>query len=665
MRRRAPDGDLSAVLRAAAFPAALSAAFLALWLSLPDHVFVFDGVMFAEVVERASEDWRQELLNPRHLLFNGLFQMLRDALGVAGVKVGAYRLFQIVNAFAGAAGLFLLGDAARRLSRDAAFGWCAALLLGATLGYGTRATEGQVYMLMSLGAIAVLWSSVRLLEKPTIGRAAALILAAGVSALIHAADAFLLPAAAAALWLAYPKRRAGAAAGAAAAGAVLVVPYLFVFGRVGLRGFVGGATDFHASAGGDFLSGVFARLWGADGIAPISRAVKVWRETGLTVTSMPGGAAAAAGLSLWGAAGWASWDAWPRLDGWRRASAAAIVLAWAGFTVVNAFWPGGTFFYVPAHACALLLLSVWIGARPATAASARRKALGGLVFAGAALGVWNAVAGLLPQSRIENNFGYRAAMFVGAHTEASSLVVISGLGFENSKVYLPFFAHRSRDVLEYYFDRWPKPKALELLGEFSGRLSECGVPMYFLSDVVESLAVADQMKRAWGVELPDLVRAFGSGRMLKIAASPEERVYLFVPQARQAELFAVLGYSALTGNEQTRLGESAAALKEIAQGMSAAEKRRAAGLLRSTNWGFDLLWKGFSVYMSPESKSQTLERGKKFAAYAQTAEFWLRAGNLYELLGLKAETLDAWARAQKLSGDAALLRRVEALRRSR
>jgi hypothetical protein len=627
---------------------------------LPDRTYVFDGVAFAQVVERTVDEWRQHMVNPRHLLFNAFFQILRDALGAAGVKVGAYRLFQIVNALAGTMGLLLFGNAARRLTRDAGLGWCAALLLGATLGYGTRATEGQVYMLMSFGAIVVLWTSARLLERPGLGRAAALILAAAMSALFHIADVFVLPAAALALWLAFPKRRAAAAAGAAGAAALVAVPFLLAFG--GLQDFLKQA-DFHHAAGGGFWSGVGSDLWGSGGFIPFARLVNLWSETGQALTTMPSGAAIAAGLTLWAAAGLAAWNAWPRLDAPRRAMAKIVALTWAGYTVVNLFWLGGVFFYVPPHACALLLLCLWLGTRPMPL-EGRRKVLAGLAAAGAALGAWNAYAGLLPQSRLENNPGYSRAMFVGAHTEPASVVIISGFGFANSKVYLPNFAHRSREVLELYFNGAPKDQALRQFSDQIAVYSKSGIPMYLLSDLAEPSHVAAEMKSLWDVDIGEVERAFGDGRMIKTATSPEERIYLFVPKGREAELFAVLGYNVLVENDAARLAETAAALKELAREMSPAERRRAAGLLRAKNWGFDLLWDGFSQGMSLESVNAARARAETFAAYTQTAPFWQRAGNLYLLLNLKPEALGAWSRSEKLSGDAGLRRDIELLRRA-
>ncbi len=44
-------------------------------------------------------------------------------------------------------------------------------LLGASYGYWSRATEGQVYMLMTFGAICVLATAISLLEKPSPMRA--------------------------------------------------------------------------------------------------------------------------------------------------------------------------------------------------------------------------------------------------------------------------------------------------------------------------------------------------------------------------------------------------------------------------------------------------------------------------------------------------------------
>ena len=655
-----------APLKRFAAPAALALAALAVWLAYPDKTFVFDGTIFAQVVDRSIDEWRREMFNPRHLLFNPFFQFLRDGLLHAGLPVDAYRLFQTVNSLAGAAGLLLFGDLARRLSRDAVLGWCAALLLGATWCYGTRATEGQVYMLMSLGAIAFLWSAARLLERPTAARAALTVALAALGALFHAADAFLFPAAAAAIWMAFPKRRAAALAGAAAGPILLIVPYLLAFRPVGLRGFLGTATEYRGGPGGGFWSGLFAAYWNRGGLTPWGRLAQVWKETGAALAPMPERAMLPAGLALWASAGGALFWAWPRLDAPRRRQAAVIGATWAGFTVVNAYWPGGVFFYIPAHACALALLALAAGPFCAgLPAATRRKGLSIAAFLGLAAASWNIRAGIIPQSLIENNSGYRQALFVGAHTEPASWIVISGLGFANSKVYLPKFAHRTRQVLEYFFDRNPKAAALGKIAEFSANVGARGIPMYLLSDLVESPGAAPLLQERFGVSMAEIQQAFGAGSVVQVASSPEERVYLYVPQAHRPELFVVLGYSILTENVDSRLGESITAIKEIARGMSPAERRRAGELMRAKNWGFDLLMEGFGPRMSAESLTAAKTRERRFGEFRKTPSFWLRAGNLYEILGLKAETIDAWTRAQTMSGDAPLLKRIKELKESR
>ncbi|MBI3289093.1 MAG: hypothetical protein HYZ74_06215, partial [Elusimicrobia bacterium] len=179
----------------------LSLGFLAVWLSLPDQVLVFDGVMFSGIVERIVDEWRRELFNPRHLLFNPAFMLLRDALAACGVHVAAYRLFQCVNALVGVAGLWLFGLLLREACEDDAVAVGGAALLGAAWSYGTRATEGQVYMILAAGGLWTLWAAARLLRKPSLAAALHVSAALAVTILFHAAAVALVPAVLLALWL--------------------------------------------------------------------------------------------------------------------------------------------------------------------------------------------------------------------------------------------------------------------------------------------------------------------------------------------------------------------------------------------------------------------------------------------------------------------------------
>jgi hypothetical protein len=648
---------------------AATAAFAALWLALPDKTFVFDGVMFAGFVERGVEEWRAELYNPRHLLYAPFFQLVRDLLAKGGLAVEAYRLFQVFNALLGALGLWVFGDLLRRITKDAALSAVMSLVLAATWTYGTRATEGQVYMFLAVGCLSTLWACVRCLEEPSTENAVLIAVLFAVSSLFHAASAFLFPAVLLCLWFSFRGSRRGYAAAAvsvAVAVSLLTVPYALSFWSVGLKPFLSKATDFHGTEGGGFFSGLVARFWSSGGFTPLGRLMHCWRESGLAWAPLPEGAAAAWGLALWATGFGALSGAWKALSPLRRAAALTLAAAWLGFLVVNAFWLGGLFFQPVPTACMLALLAAAGAPRLETLEPRQRRGLlGGLAFVGLCLAASNVKHGLLPQSKLENNPGVRAALWLRDHTVPSSWILISGLGGHNAKIYIPKFAGRSREVLEYYFDRHPREQALRLLAGFVDLQTRGGVPLYLLSDLVEDQAVPAEMSRRWGVSLADVQHAFGSGRVVLLAKGPDTAAYLFVPAARQPELFAGLSYSALTESDQKRLDETAAGLKEIARGMTPEERVRAARLLRTGNWGFDGVQAGFAPFMGAESAARVGERRARYEAHQKTADFWLRAGNLLRILGRKDEAVDAWTRAQRISGDQALLSEIEALKKAR
>lgn len=624
----------------------------AVWLALPDATFVFDGVMFSGFVERSVEEWRSELFNTRHFLFVPAFQLLRDALAALGIGTGAYRLFQTVNALLGAAGLLLFADFLRRLLRDDAVAGAGAFLLAATWTYGTRATEGQVYMALAFGGVAVLWACAFLLEAPSPRRALLLAAVSALAVLFHGAALFAAPAAAAALWAAFPSRRVLAPAFAALSAGFVAVPYLLVFAGRGAGDFVARATDYHGAS----LLGLLAKYWSNGNMTFAQRWGVVAEETARGFAVLPPGTGAKLlGAALVAASAWSARRAWPSLDAGRRALVAGAGAAWAAFAVLNAFWMGGLFFQPVPAACLLALLLLAVPPRPGARAALAAGAL--------ALGAWNLARGLVPQSDPANNAGLRLAHFVRDHTVPSSWIIITGLGLPNAKIYLPHFAGRTREVLEYYFDRRPKPQALALLRNFVDAQSAAGVPVYVLSDLVEDADTAARMKALWGVDLGEIHTAFGPGAPLPVARG-EVGVWLFVRADRRPQLFAGLAYSALTESETPRLAETANALKSLAAAMTPAERRAASRLLRESNWGFDLIMRGFSPVMGEASRRAAEERRARFAEFQKTPDFWLRAGNLHKYLGLKAETVEFWSKARSLSGDEALARQIEAYRRS-
>ena len=281
------------------------------------------------------------------------------------------------------------------------------------------------------------------------------------------------------------------------------------------------------------------------------------------------------------------------------------------------------------------------------------------------MGIGNARAGLRPQSLIENNATYEQAFYLRAHTVPSSFIIIAGVVNSNLKVYIPNVAGRARDALEYYFLSRPKVAALEHFASFVSRQTQYGIPLYLLGEIVDDPKALGELRRLFGVEPEEIQAAFGPGRLIGITRRPDLTLYLFVPRDRRPELFAGLGYSVLTEDDNGRLTESVSAIRQLAGEMTPEEKRRAGELLRRSEWGFLMLNEGFSVHMNTAMHTAAAARGARFREYRKTADFWLRAGNLYKFLGLKAETLDAWSKAQRISGDKDLLKRITALKNAR
>lgn len=629
--------------RTAATQAAGAALFvlLAAYLSFPDKVFVFDGIMFSGIIERAVDEWRRELFNRRHLLFNPTLMGLRDLIGLFGPKVGGYALIQRVNAIAGAAGVFLFFDLVRRASKSAAAAALSASLLAFSAAYWSRATEGQVYMLMTLGAIATGWSAVFLLEKPSLARALGLAGAFALAMLFHAANVALAPAVLAAAWLAgHRDRRVWLAA--PACGALVALAYACAFGAGALAhplSFLSEATE-QAS---------LSSLAAAGGLGLGARLQQLFSSLGEAVAGpVPARVRLSVGCLLIMAFARAGERATRRRE---TAWFALVFLLWAGSCMaLESLWLGGQFFWASILA-ALLGLSALAWNPPVYAAAAAL-----------ALGAWNLKTVILPQSRLENNIGYARTVFVRDHTVPSSWVVVSGLGYPNQKVYLPYFAHRSREVLEYYLDRDPKPEALRKFSAFIQDNVERGIPLYLLPDLVDDVQAIGQVQKRWDVGPQDVRNAFGPGNLIETARSGDGfKVYLFAPARRTERLFAVLGYSVLTESDGGRLQETARLLRELAKLMTPAQRADAARVMRESDYGANLLFEGFSRYMSPESRRAADERLRRFAEYRKTADFQLRLGNILRYLGQTQEVKRAWTRAYELSGDKSLLDQIKKL----
>ncbi|HXS99377.1 MAG TPA: hypothetical protein VN915_01750 [Elusimicrobiota bacterium] len=166
---------------------------LVLYGAFPERIYVFDGILFSGIIERIGANWRADLFNGRHLLFNPLMMFLRDLAVHAGLTLSAYPLIQGVNAVAGALGIVLFARFIYRLTRDKVLALTFAMLLAVSCNYWDRATEGQVYMLMTLGALATAYGALAFTQDATPASALMLCAAFIAAVLFHSVNIVLFP----------------------------------------------------------------------------------------------------------------------------------------------------------------------------------------------------------------------------------------------------------------------------------------------------------------------------------------------------------------------------------------------------------------------------------------------------------------------------------------
>ena len=253
---------------------------LTLYLLLPEKVYVFDGIMFASVIERGVTEWREELFNRRHLFFNPALLGLRDLLARLGATVPGYALIQRVNAVLGAAGALVFLEMLRTLRLPRWTAAAGALLLAGSFAYCARATEGQVYMTLALAQLSTLWAAVALAERPSALRALGLAAAFSAGCLFHAANVVMAAPCAVAVALAYRRRGPSVLMAAPAAVLLTTLPFAVVFKLSSwndLLLFLGRATELQLS-GPASAAGLVGSALSYHVMSPFARAQTVFQQ---------------------------------------------------------------------------------------------------------------------------------------------------------------------------------------------------------------------------------------------------------------------------------------------------------------------------------------------------------------------------------------------------
>lgn len=633
-----------------------AALLLALYAAFSERVYVFDGILFSGIIERIGENWRADLFNGRHLIFNPSMMLLRDLALKAGLTVSAYSLIQAVNAVAGVLGVLLFGRLVFRLTRDKELAWIAAGILAFSCSYWSRATEGQVYMLMTLGALATAYGAIAFAQEATPASAAKLCAAFVASVLFHSVNIFLLPMVLLAFWAASSKAaKSTLCSSAALIAAGVTIPFLIAFeisNPASLRSFFIKTLEVYSTGETPSWAGLIGRIYSE----PLNLGARLSdgaRALYGALVSQPPMIGLGASIFCLGLA-FAAYAALRRRED--RQPALLIVVWGAGYALINSFWHGAEFFWASPLAASLALISLSAAPRLSLASPRRRRALFGC--AGAltlALGAWNFKKDIQPRTRGADNLSYRYSLFVGEHTVPFSSIVISGVWNSNLKSYLPYFARRNREVVEYYFNNKPKPEALRLLCDSLQRKIQHGIPLYLLPDLVKDKSVDEELRRLWGVAPEEIRGCFGPGHVVRVSQDSDLSLFLFIPRNETELLFATLLFQALTAADQRRLQKTVGMLKNIAMvELTPARLQEAVAVAERSNYGAGLLWDGIFKDLAPAARVQAENDIKKFDAWRETPGFYLRMGEIYRHIGLVDDARRQWSDGYRKTRDPGL-----------
>lgn len=595
--------------------AAAFAGLLALYLATPDRAYVFDGVLFSAVIERLTGSWRESLLNPRHLLFNSFIMLLRDTLARWGIEMRAYPLMQMLNAVLGVLGAGLYYQLLRGMKVERSIGALAACALALSHSYWGRATEGQVYMMMSCWSLASLYFAASFIREDTPVAAYGLVLSTSGAILFHAANSALFPAVVTALALSR-KRWSHLWAWGTIPAVIIIVALSYQR-----------AFDINSVPA---LKNIFSEILDhAQRQAGNPRLVHLFCY--LHSSLLAGSCQAMGGLVLAVGASVAAVRTWRHKE--RRWQILLFAAYGCGFAALETIWFGGTFFGVP-PLMAIISLVALAASESSTRSSSHavyRIRIGCLLAA--ALGAWNFYVGIFPRSLVANNTGYHQNLWIGRHTVAAGRIILTGLGVPNSKVYLPYFAKRGVDVLEYYLMRWPKSEALRRFSFFLESQKRQGVPLYILPDMIEDEAVAVQMQERWGITRGEIKACFGPGHVVKVAERDHAlAVHLFIPDNDREKLFAVLVLSALTLEDDSLSREVLMVLRHMWSSADAAGRSGILTTLRQSRYGGFLFLEQL-VAQDPANghNDKSLQR---YLSWQLTPDFQTRLDALFLQLGM-------------------------------
>lgn len=444
-----------------------------LYASFPSRSYVFEGLARAMPIELGRF---RNLFNGNYLLYGFVGWCFHHLLRAAGIAQLAVHSLQMLDALAGALGLFVFFKILRRIGTGLpeAFLWSA--ILGATLGYWRWSTDAEDYIFSAFLLLLNFYALVRYCQKGSPGPASLGALHS-LAVLGHIVNLAFAPTAlwfivsgnrrawkrpaleyAASLCLLTASAYAAALAIARPGGLPQALRWLWgSAAREGAGFTLGGGYSWH-------------KLWqwirttgnALTSYSPVFKDPPAWRSavwllwTGRILLLLLAGVLALRSKTIFR----------------RHRTVAAGCCVWlASYALIFASWQPDTLVYrttdLPAI-CLLLALASFELARPLR--------LGVCLALAAALGLGNFGAEIFPRSFASNNPDLKRMAFIRDHTGESDWVTGGG---GRDELYIPYFAGRRPLVVDRYRDR---PEELRLLIR---RLEKGGQPVRVSSRTLE------------------------------------------------------------------------------------------------------------------------------------------------------------------------------------
>lgn len=523
---------------------------LVIYLSFPCKMFYFDGLMYASVVEAKEPGWQNRLAWANHLSFNYYGHAFWQLLKYVGIKRDGYSTLQIMNSFFGAitCGIFFLF--LRKLIEKI---WIAAVfsyLLAFSYAFWYRSVDAQVYppsVFWLLISFILTWSYTR--QKSNL-KLVILAVTTGLAVLSHQGNIFFIPMVIVGICIPLGKKLKNIFILGIVSGIVIAVPYLHVL-TYQERTLIDRNTGRFA-INNETIKNSFNWIRGNAGSYDPDKYVNTyWNPPKLKELSI----FKTIGQNLkdsnlkhlvtdFKTMVWAMWFAKGGYFGygnpsdtgkvWMFISKIIFMLLgiilfirgkiyikyktlfiltltwWFSYMIFVSWFNSGNPDYWYQHwmpILALVACSIYEFLKDENVSLLLRKTILGLFLCSVVIiPPINFFDSIYPISKVENNENYLKALFVKEHVKKGGVVIISGLGWNPGKVYIPAFANVGRISFDLIFVYMPKLRGLQVLENQVEMVVSQGRNVYALDEIFSK--VTERGLKQWDVSMDEIKEIF-------------------------------------------------------------------------------------------------------------------------------------------------------------